>query len=366
MSETVSAGASPSTGGATAGQSTTGQAQSAPSQGFGGSPGQTTQAQGSPNSGEATQGAQERVLAEQDLDAYIEHTINGRKEKIKVRDALKGYGLDKTANQRMQEAAGERKRMQQLNQLMQTDFNKYCEVTGINRDEFLRSNLSQRKELAEEILAKEYERQQMDPHQRKSLELEEQLKGMQQREMQTKQPLIDQIKEIVSADRLPKGLENATEAQLRGYLQEQQQQFTAGLDTLSNELLESWQKVGLPKEKDFGSWMAQLMLDHQKKSIEHKKRTGEDLPPLHPDQAAVKVKERFLNSTRSLFSQMDATAIHQALGDAIIQKLRDHDMGLASQENGPKFDSQNRPAQAASEPKKTLNQLEWRKAMGIG
>jgi hypothetical protein len=363
MSEQVSAGASPSAGGASPSAPSTSQQTSG--QGYGSGQGQASQTQGQTNQGEAQASAPERVLAEQDLDAYIEYTINGRKEKIKVRDALKGYGLDKTANQRMQEAAGERKRAQKLMHLMTTDFDKWCEVTGTDRDAFLRSNLQKRKDIAEEILAQEYELQQMDPNQRKAMELEQQLKSMQQRELQTKQPLIDQIKEIVSADRLPKGLENATEAQLRGYLAEQQQHFSQGLDTLSNELLESWQKAGLPKEKDFGAWMAQLMLDHQKKSIQHKKRTGEDLPPLHPDQAAVKVKERFLNSTRSLFSQMDAPAIHEALGEAIIQKLRDHDMGLASQSSGPRFNDQNRPAEAASGPKKYLNQTEWRKAMGL-
>lgn len=372
MSETNTAGASQagssqaaSTGAQSQGSS---QQQSTPS-GTGGFS-QAPQAAGNQGQngkqGEAPSTPEARVLAEQDLDAYIEHTINGRKEKIKVRDLAKSYGLDKTANQRMEEAARMRRDQQQLNHLMQTDFAKYCEVQGINRDEFLRANLSQRKEIAEEILAREYELQQMDPNQRRALDLENQLKQMQTRELSTKQPLIDKIKEIVSADRLPKGLENATVDELRGFLNQRQQEFTQGVDNLSNELLEAWQKVGLPKEKDFGSWMAQVMLDDQRRATEHKKRTGEDLPPLHPEQAAAKVKARFLNSTRTLFSAMDAVAIHEVLGEEIIQKLRAHDVGLASQQNGPSYGNQNRPASnAASEPKKQMGQVEWRKAMGI-
>lgn len=364
MSESVSAGA-PATGAApAAGQAPSGQQSSVPN-GTGGFS-QAPQAQGKAPQGGQEQAQQERVLAEQDLDAYIEHTINGRKEKIKVRDLAKSYGLDKTANQRMEEAARMRREQQQLNHLMQTDFDKYCEVTGINQAEFLKANLSKRKEIAEEVLAREYELQQMDPNQRRALDLENQLKQLQTRELSTKQPLIDKIKEIVPEDRLPKGLENATVDELRGYLNQRQQEFTQGVDNLSNELLDAWQKTGLPREKEMGSWMAQVMLDDQKRATEHKKRTGEDLPPLHPEQAAAKVKARFLNSTRTLFSAMDAIAIHEVLGEEIVQKLRAHDVGLASQQNGPNFGNQNRPASnAASEPKKQMNQVEWRKAMGI-
>lgn len=373
MSETVSAGASAPAAGASgasaggqapaAGQPTGGSSQG---KGFGGTPQASANPQGT-KPGEATPAPEQRVLAEQDLDAYIEHTINGRKEKIKVRDALNGYGLDKVARQRMSEAAQKEHQYRQNAQLMQSDFGKWCEVNGIDRDQFLRANLSQRKEIAEEILAREYEIQQMDPHQRKAMELEQQLGQMKSREMATKQPLIDQIKEIVPAERLPKGMENATEAELRGFLAARQQEFTAGMDSLSNELLDAWQKGGLPKEKDFGSWMAQVMLDHDRRSQEHRKKTGEEIPPLLPEQAANIVKGRFLNSTRSLFSQMDAPAIHEALGEAIIQKLRDHDVGLASRQNGPSFDNQNRPSPTgASEPKKQLNQMEWRRVMGLG
>ncbi len=215
-------------------------------------------------------------------------------------------------------------------------------------------------------MAREYELQQMDPHQRKAIELEQQLKTHQQRELAVKQPIIDEIKKLVPAERLPRGLENATEAELKGFLQARQVEFDQGVDSISNELLEAWQKVGLPKQKEFGSWMAQVLLDHEKRSAEHKRKTGEEVPPLHPEQAAVKVKERFLDSTRSLFSQMDATAIHEALGPDIIQKLRDHDVGLASSQKGPMFGNQNRPVNAtASEPKKQLNQVEWRKVMGL-
>lgn len=354
---TASAGSAPAT-------ATPGQGSQAPAAPSGGNPREAAPAQGAPNQGEATGQTppEQRVLAEQDLDAYIEHTINGRKEKTKIRDLTKAYGMDKAAQWKTMQAAQEMKKAQQLQHLMTTDFDKWCEITGTDRDAFLRSNLSKRKEIAEEILAKEYEMSQMDPHQRKSMELEQQLQQFQSREMEQKKPLIDEIKKIVPEHMLPKGMENATEGQLKEFLQVRQQEFQQGLDSLSNELLDAWQAEGLPKEKDFGAWMAQAMLDHQRKANEHKKRTGEDLPPLLPKEAAVKIKERFLNSTRSLLSQMDAKAIQEVLGEAIVKKLRDYDVGLVS--NGPKFDNQNRrEQQPPSEPKQYLNQQEWRKAM---
>jgi hypothetical protein len=364
MSEAVTTSAS-TTQASSQGSANQASSQTANQSGAGESQAQTAQPQGQT---QANEQAQERLLAEQDLDAFIEQTINGKKERIKVRDLTKAYGLDKTANQRLQEAAQQKKQAQQLMHLMNTDFEKYCEVTGQDPNQFLKQNLAKRKEIAEEILAQEYELQQMDPSQRKAMELEEQLKQYQSRELSQKQPLIDQIKSIVPEHQLPKGLENASMEQLQGFYQAKQQEFQQGLDSLSNELLDAWQQVGLPRVKDFGQWMAQAMMEHEKRSAVHKKQTGEDLPPLQPAEAAAKVKQRFLKSTQSLFSQMDAKAIHEVLGETIIQKLRDHDIGLASQQQpGPNFNNQEmRPVQqTASESRKPLNQLEWRQKMGL-
>lgn len=306
---------------------------------------------------EATTQVQERILSEQDLDAFIVQKIDGQDQKIKIRDALKGYGLEKSANRKLQEAAQAQRQQQQLNHLFKTDFAKWCEVTGTDKKEFLKSNLSKQKEIAEEVLAHEYELMQMDPHQRRALELEQQVNQMKSQDLERKKPLINQIKEIVPANQLPEGLENATEQQLAGFLNHKKQEFQTGLDNLSNELLAAWEKNGLPKEKYFGSWMAQVMR-------EHNKNTGEYL---QPEQAAAKVKASFLRSTKSLISQMDAVAIQELLGEDVVKKLRDHDVKLASQ-SGPLFnDTNNRPVnKTASEPKKSMNQLEWRKAMGIG
>lgn len=307
--------------------------------------------------GETQAEAQARILSEQDLDAFIEHRVNGRVERVKVRDLQKAYGLDKTANQRMQEAAAIRKNVQQLQHLFQNDPEKFFEVTGVNRDEWLKRALGSRKEIAEEILAAEYERQQMSPEARRALELEEQVKRYQSRELEGKKPLIQKIREIVPENMLPQGLENASAEQLQEYLASKQAEFNQGLDQLSNELLSAWQEQGLPRVKEFGQWMAQVMAEHYKK-------TGQSLQPA---EAAGKVKARFLNSTRSMLSQMDAKAIQETLGEEIVQKLRAYDVERVTQA-GPQFGARqnDQAVPAVNEPKKQLNQQEWRKAMGIG
>lgn len=318
------------------------------------SPGEPSAA--SPANGQAQSDAQARVLAEADLDAYIEHRVNGKTERIKVRDALKGYGLDKTATQRMQEAAQSRKQVQDLMHLMKTDFNKYCEVTGQDANEFLRSQLGSRKEIAEEILAAEYERQQMSPEQRELVEAKQRLQTFEQRDTEAKKPLIAQIKAIVPENMLPKGLESATAEQLQEFYQVKQQEFTQGVDNLSNELLGAWEAQGLPKVKEMGQWMAQAMVEHQK-------RTGQSL---QPEQAAVKVKGRAQAMTRGLLTPMSTKDVQEFLGEEICQKLRDYDVSRVTQA-GPQFGAtRTDQASTAVNESKQLNQIEWRKQMGIG
>lgn len=294
-------------------------------------------------------------MAEADLDAFIEQKINGKVERVRVRDLQKSFGLDKTANQRMQEAAQMRKQAEQLSHLMRTDFAKYCEVTGQDPNQFLRQQLQSRKELAEEVLAKEYERQQLSPEARELQDTKAELERVRQVEAQRKQPLIAEIKKVVPESMLPKGLENASAEQLQNFLQVKQQEFRQGVDNLSNELLQAWQENGLPRDKFVGQLMAMHMSDHQK-------RTGE---ALQAKDAAVKVKARFLDSTRSILAQMDAKAIQETLGEAIIQKLREYDVAQV-RGTDPQFGSQQAPTQpSASEPKKYMNQQEWRKAHGL-
>ncbi len=205
------------------------------------------------------------------------------------------------------------------------------EVLGVDPDTY-----------AEERLARKYEISQMSPEAREAMELKQQLEQVKSRDSKAKQPIIESLKDVLSPDvfeQLQKEAPDATIEQLQNFAQQKKAEFQAGLDATSQELLDAWEKTGLPKQKDFGSWMAQVMVDHSKKSADHKKRTGLDLPPLQASEAAAKVKTRFLNSTKSLFGQMDAQAIQEALGPEIIQKLRAHDVERVSKPQTPPWAS---------------------------
>lgn len=348
MSDAVSTGgaavSAPATAGQTGSQNTSANGASQAS------------SQGAPNTGETKTQAQERILAEQDLDAFVEHTVNGQKQKIKVRDALKGYGKEQAAEVRMREAAQTKKQAQQLMHMFQTDPDRFFEVTGVDQAQWLKGRVAKHVPIAEEILAGEYERQQMSPEQRELQDVKAKLAQHDAMISKQRAPLISEIKKIVPENMLPKGLDQATPEQLHRFLQVKQQEFKAGVDNLSSELLGAWEKVGLPKQKEFGQWMAQVMSDYQKK-------TGE---ALHPEQAAARVKARFLDSTRSLLSQMDAKALQETLGEAVLQKLRDADIAQV-RSSGPQFGvvTGAQASPAATEPKKTMNQFEFRQWAGL-
>lgn len=306
-----------------------------------------------PNPAGQTQAAAERILAEADLDAFIVQKVNGKEERIKVRDALKGYGLDKSAQQKMQEAAQVRKNFQDMMGLFENDFDQFCKRTGFDGETWLRAQMGKKKAIAEDIIAHEFELQNMTPEQRKAYENEQRLKTFEGREVTAKKPLIDAIKKIVPENQLPQGFENATKEQLEQYYKVKNAEFTAGVDNISNELLGAWEKVGLPKEKDFGIWMAQDMLNY-------KNRTGQDL---HPEQAAARIKDRFLGMTKAIFNKMESKSLLEALGPEVVQKIKDFEIqratGQAPQNHFPNGPGQNSPASPA--PKKQMNQFEWRK-----
>jgi hypothetical protein len=210
-------------------------------------------------------------------------------------------------------------------------------------------------ELAETLLAKKYDLMHMDPNQRQALEYKEKLDAYEAKENQSKQGLLDQIKEVVGS--LPDGADQATKEQLQIYLGHQKQIYQQETAKYQKEVAEAWLETGLPKYSSVGKDIAFQMLKAQKSGT-----------PLQPREAAAIVKAERLSSAREIMSQMDAKAIQDFLGTELVQKLRDYDVDRVNQNKGPQFGNpQNGPGQtpASNAPKKTLNQIEWRKAMGL-
>jgi hypothetical protein len=311
----------------------------------------TSTAQGMGTQGEAGAApAPARDLGETDFDALVSVKVNGQEKKVSVKEAVKNYQLEQAAREKMRQVAEERQRLQgewqkEQSRLREIKSNpeKLAEYLGLDLDSF-----------AEERLAKKYERMQMDPHQREALEYKEKLAQYEAKESSTKQELLKQIKDVIG--NVPEGAELANKEQLQQYLAQQKHIYAQEQARIQTEVAQAWLETGLPKYSSVGRDIAFQMLKAQKNGAS-----------LQPKEAAGIVKGERLNDAREIMSQMDAKAIQDFLGDDIIQKLRSFDVERVTQNKGPQFNTQNGPGQqpASPAPKKQLNQIEWRKAMGL-
>lgn len=289
---------------------------------------------------EQTQAPAPRKLGDADMDALVQVKIDGKVQELSLKEVIKLQQMERVSRQKMSEAQKVQAEHNRLMQMAKSDPARYMqEVLGLDPDSY-----------AEERLARKYELQQMSPDARKALELEQQVNEFKTRDQKTKEPLLNELKQLMGE--LPQGAENATREELERFTQVKRAEFQAGQQAIEQELIGAWEQAGLPKEKDFGVWMAQEM-------IQHKKRTGEDLAPT---EAAAKVKGRFVKSTKSLLGKMDAKAIQDMLGKEIIDKLRAFDVEQVSKPQTPPWASsgQQTPQQPIPENKKYMTEAEYR------
>jgi hypothetical protein len=146
-----------------------------------------------PQSSQPTK-AELRELGAQDMDAMVTMKVNGKVQRLTVKEALKAAELGSGAHVKMQEAAKVRKEADRLLSLAKSDPDKFFEETGIDADQF-----------AEQRLVRKYEKLAMTPEQRKLMETEEELKTYKEQESQTKQGYLDELKETLGT--LPEGAE---------------------------------------------------------------------------------------------------------------------------------------------------------------
>ncbi len=355
MSESVS------TGGATSAASTgASSAPSSQSPSVGaptGNPSSGDQSQGSqqsqgPNQGtEASAQAEKRYLDAQHDEAFVKVKIDGQERELSIKELKRLTSLEQASQKRMQEAQRERSLAQRDREMFKSDPEAWAKANGVDLDSF-----------SEERLARKYEIAQMSPEQRRIMELESQVNETRKLDLQSKQSLIAEIKEltgeIVSEDEAAK----IPKERLVQYIQAKNQEYRQHQGNLETEVLTAWKETSLPADPMFGQWVAAMMLNDQK-SINAGKKEG---APLQAKEAAVRVKAKLTNSVRSMFSQMDASAIQEFLGKELCSKLREYDVQRVTDSATNGFDKSPGSQPASSEPKKQLNQMEWRKVMGIG
>lgn len=279
-------------------------------------------------------------------ETYVKVKINGKEEEVSLKELKKAHGLEKAARQRMEQAAKFQKEYEKHQQMLQAIKNgDQTVLESLLGDKF--------DSLAEERLAKKYELAQMDPVQRENMELKERLEAQRRMEFESKRSVIDEIKQL--SDKVPDGLEKYSKEDLLQYRDHLHNVHTQAQGALEQELIQAWEQTGLPKDKRWGIMIAREMM------MSEKSETG----PLQAAEAAAKVKGDWLNFNRQIFSQMDASAIQDALGKEVVEKLREYDIQRATGQTPIGLAQNTGPAQAASQPKKYLNQTEYRQVMGL-
>jgi hypothetical protein len=347
MSETVTAGAStPATTASAPSAASTTQTQTPTSQpqGFGAPAKGEAQSQG--EKAPETNPQPKRYVDSPEEETFVKVKINGKEEEVSLKELKKAHGLEKAARQRMEEAAKVQKEYQKSQQMLKAiqsgDQSVLEQLLGEKFDS-----------LAEERLAKKYELAQMDPVQRENLELKQHLENQRRMEFESKRSVIEEIKQL--SDKVPEGIERYSKEDLAQYRDHLANVHTQAQQSLQQELIQAWEQVGLPKDKRWGVMIAREMM------MSENSETG----PLQAAEAAAKVKGDWLNFNRHIYSQMDASAIQEALGKEVIEKLREYDIQKATGQ-GPAGLTQNQgPVTTASQPKRYLNQMEYRQAMGL-
>jgi hypothetical protein len=337
MSESVSAG---STSGASTGASSAAASSPAPSspQNASPNPAGAPSAQGSsPNpAGNPNPNTQATPNpADNDFEEIKLGSISGKVPK-KLAEAVKA--MERGFQTKAQKAA---------------QLEKLIELAQNNPKEFYSKNGKDPYSLAEELLAEKYEMMTMTPEQRKIAELEQWKSNQEKIDRQSKSEIVDQLKEFYPEMKDEEFYSHPREKLVEALTFKRAQEEQVH-QNLQKEIIDAWKESGLPKHKYFAALMSFTMLNHQRATK----------TPLQASQAAARVKQDFMNSSREIADQMDAKAILEWLGDSNIKKVREH---LVEQVTGKPISPTNQnngPANAAS-PKKQLNEFEWRKAMGL-
>lgn len=351
MSESVgtAGGQSATSSGTTGAAPAATQSQSAPQTG-------QTQAQGQQQSAGANQGAEatpapeKRYLESAHEDALVKVKIDGQERELSIKELKRLTSLEQASQKRMQEAQRLRTEAQRERELFKADPEAWAKASGVDLDAF-----------SEERLARKYEIAQMSPEQRRIMDLEAQVDQTRKLDLQSKQSLIADIKELTGEDITPEQAQGIPKERLVQYLQEKQNEYRTYQGNLENEVLTAWKETALPADPMFGQWVAAALLNDQKLINAGKK----DGPPLQAKEAAAKVKAKLTNSVRSMFQQMDAPAIQEFLGKELCNKLREYDVQRVTDSAPNGFDKGPGSQPVSKEPKKAMNETEWRAYMGI-
>lgn len=303
MSEGMSAG---SGGGASAGAASSGStggsstpassASTSPNQ-SGANPGQSpsnlTNPGSQPGAGQAPrdtggadpQASKPNVLGKDHLDSLVEVTINGQTQQLALKDVIRIQQTEQAALQRLEQAKRAHRefetRQQQFQQMAKENPAAFLKQMGIDQRQY-----------AIDLLAKEYELQNMDPRERQLMEREERLKSDEQKQ---------------------KEWQEARTKERDAHFLEQDRQ------SMSEEFKKAWEQTKLPKDPYFMQLAAAKVLASIKQT-----KAGLRQAPLQFAQAADMVKGDYFKTTQGIASQADIPTVIEMIGPKNVERLRQY------------------------------------------
>lgn len=297
----------------------------------------TAQGSGSTQNG-TNEGAKSETQSDNDFEEIKVGSVTGKVPK-QIAAVIKN--LERGFNSKAQEAASKEK----LLSLARENPKEFYKQTGKDVYEF-----------AEEVLAEKYELMNMDPRDRELRDLKAKEAERVKQETASKQEVLSALKEFGP---LPEGAENATREQLVKYYQQQKQVHTQTQTSLDSELGNAFKESGLAPDRHL---LAKVAFEMRSAFAKNKSLSAKD--------AVAKVTNEYYSGAKQTFGKMSPKQIHEIFGDEFLEGIRKYDLEQVNAQASSRFGQQNRspgtqPA-SDSQPKKYLNQAEWRKAMGIG
>ncbi|MBA3756054.1 MAG: hypothetical protein H0X02_07465 [Nitrosomonas sp.] len=287
---------------------------------------------------QSTETAQASKESEQDFE---EITVGQTKAKVTKEIAALVKNLEKGFQSKAQEAA---------------QFRKMVEGAKQNPREFFKATGMDPAAFAEEVLAEKYEYMNLSDEQKQLKSAQEELNKYKSVESQSKKQLVDQLKSL--GDQIPDNIEDYSKEEIAEYVQHRTQAFHQESQNLDHEIGQAFTDSGLPADK---YTIAKVAFEMSSAARQNKNLSAKD--------ALAKVTKGYYDGTREHFSKMDGKRIHELLGEDVLGKIRKYDLERVNENAAFKIGPQNGQGSNSSSQdqsqKKALNQIEWRKAMGL-
>jgi hypothetical protein len=262
-----------------------------------------------------------KELAEQDLDAYVTKKVNGKTERVRVRDLLNQAQIFEASQTKLekakaaaQEAAKYKAQLQYLGQVAKQDPARFLKEIGVDPEEFSESTLAAKLKMLE-----------MSPEARRAMELEQELSKYKAQEEQRKQK--------DEQDKRSK----------------EENEFKSQVD---KEVVKAHEEAGLPKARYYMSRIPYLMMVSEMRA-----KSGEG-EPITAKEAAEIAKNDFDQEYQEVIDKEPINQLAKRL-EKRSAELRDFWVGQLQNQGAPKQKTESKPAKP-KEPKFFTSDKDYR------